>query len=272
VYVALLNLFRQLPRDPQAPPREPKLLRTTTAPFSSKSDFIPISLQSTVDEPGQQKAWTELESLLADFFKRQGFTSRHWEETGKRFWLWNAPQLTIGKIRFATPVKDGLTQPVVISPGRAKIEIPIGAQASRLYFLGNVTLPDGYPVVGKLGGRVGRYVIVYEDGELQEVPLRWGKEIARSNMISVASRIDPSTAQGERVIIFDKDPIREVHQTRLLSIDTRPKRIAKVACELDIAPESGIAPPGSMHHSLEGMGVTQQALLLFGITAESQDK
>lgn len=268
VYLALMNLFRRLPREGEAPPREPKLMRPATAPLSSKSEFSPVSLQAAVDDPTQQQAWAELEKLIEEFFKRQGFTSRHWEESGKRFWLWNAPQFKLGSIPFATPLKDGLTQPLVISPARPKVEIPVGAQASRLHFLGNVTLPDGYPIIGKPGGRVGRYVIVYEDGERQEAPLRWGMEIARSNMISVATRIDPSTANGERVIVFEKDPVREVHQARLLSVDTRPKRIAKVVCELDIAPESGIAPPGSMHHSLEGMGVTQQALVLFAITAE----
>lgn len=269
VYLALMNLFRRTPRAATEPSREPELLRPLTYPLSANSEFTPISLQAALDDPAQARAWTEMEGLLQEFFKRQGFTGRHWEEAGGRFWLWNAPQFRLGSIPFATPLQAGATQPVLISPARPRVEIPLGVTAARLHFLGNVTLPDGYPVIGRLGARVGRYIITYADGDRQEVPLRWGQEVARSNLISVASRLEPTAAYAERVIRYVKSPIREIHQALLLPVTVKSKHIASVVCELDPAGDLGTPPPGSMHHSAEvQLGIKDQVLLLFAITAE----
>ncbi|MBI3668004.1 MAG: hypothetical protein HY236_17535, partial [Acidobacteria bacterium] len=271
-YVGLMNLFRRAPRAPEPPSREAQILRPQTVPLSVSSRFTPVSLQKLVDDPAQAQAWSEMEGLLEQFWKVHRFTGRHWEETGRKFWTWNAPQLRLGKMLFETPVREGQTQPVVLTPNRPRVEISVGMPAQRFHFLGNVTLPDGYPVMGKLGNQVGRYVIVYQDGERQEVPLRWGEEVARSNMITIATRIDPATAQGERVIVYSKDPIREVHQTRLLSVDARGKTVARVICELAPAAEEGVPAPPDMHHVTgRNPGPAQQALVLFAITAEQRD-
>jgi hypothetical protein len=116
---------------------------------------------------------------------------------------------------------------------------------------------------------VGRYTVVYADGERQAVELRWGHEVARANLISVATRIDPETAEGERAILFAKDPVREVYQARLLAVRVKPKRIERVVIELAEAGASGAAPPQSMHHSPGSTpGPERQALALFALTAE----
>jgi hypothetical protein len=269
VYLALMDLYRRSPREPLAPGRDATFIRPVTAPLSAGSRFSAVSLQPAVDDREQARAWAELESLMQEFFKRQGFTSRHWQESGGRFWLWNSPQFRLGDIPFSTPLRAGKTEPVVLTPGRPKVEIPVGIPADRLHIVGNVTLPDGYPVIGRFAARVGRNVIVYADGERQDIPLRWGMEIARSNMISVASRIDPATADGERVVVYAKDPIRELHQSLLLVIPAKGKQIAKLICELNADPEIGTPPPGSMHHSAtERLGPEKQSLVIFAVTAE----
>jgi len=271
VYLALSSLNRRVPHPTPPLSREPQLLASAVMPLTAISDFTTLSLQKALDTPSQSEAWTELEALMERFFKNQGFTANHWSETGGKFWLWNAPKLRVGRIPFETPLHDGATRPVILTARQRSVEIPAGLRASRLYFLGNVTLPDGYPVLGRMNDQVGRYVIVYDDGERQIVPLRWGREIARSNMVSVASRIDPVTGNGERVIVFEKDPVREVHQTRLLTVDTKDKSIARIVCELEPSPEAGATPPMDMHHSTGAKpGAAEQALVLFAITAESR--
>jgi hypothetical protein len=270
VYSSLTELFRIVPRDPDPPVRKPEVLVPVTAPLSSASRFTRVSLQSLVTDPSQRKAWDALESTMQEFFAFQGFTSRHWEETGKRFWTWSAAQLRIGPFPFQTPEREGETEPVVLNSSRPEIRIPIDATADRLLVLGNVTVPDGYPVIGNIRSTVGRYTVVYADGERQPVELRWGENVSRSNLIAVASRINPVTAHGERVILFPKDPVREVYQTRLLAIPTKPKRIRALECVFRPPAEPFVGPPASTHHS---RGVTpatdKQSLLLFAVTAEN---
>jgi hypothetical protein len=272
VYLALSSLYRRMPRSETAQPRTPELqvLTPLISPLSAGSKFTPISLQPFLDSPAQSQAWSELASLMQRFWNTQRFTHDHWKATGGKLTLWSGSKIQVGLFPFETPIREGLAQPLVLTPGNRRLEIPVALDATRLHFLGNITLPDGYPILGRLGDRVGRYVIEYKDGERQEVPLRWGQELARSNMISLATRIDPTTAAGERALLYQKDPVREVHQARLLSVPTRNKPIAKIICELDPASAEGAATPASMHHA-EGTkpGVAEQSLVLFAITAES---
>ena len=269
MYAALATLFRARPRTPPQPSREFEILASKLTPLGEGSEFTPLPLQAAVDDPAQKKAWSEMEETIQAFWTAQGFTSRHWQETGKRFWTWSAKKLAVGRIPFETPQRDGNTEPVVLTPSRPHVEVPVGREASRLLFLGNVTFPDGYPVNGTLGAAVGRYTVVYADGERQPIPLRWGHEVARSNLISVATRIDPQTAEGERVIRYAKDPVREVYQARLFPVPVKPKRIDRVEIDLSVAAGASAPPPQSMHHTPGSTpGPERQALALFAITAE----
>ena len=84
---------------------------------------------------------------------------------------------------FETAQIEQHTRPLVVLTGKA-LEIPVHGLADRLHFLGNVTVPDGYPTRGGIPVEtMGSYTIVYKDGERQEIPLRWGLEVTRSNLI-----------------------------------------------------------------------------------------
>lgn len=270
VYASLVELFLRVSSVKKEPERVAEFLPATFTPLSDHSVFKPISLQGPIDDPAQKTAWSEMETTIQAFWKTQGFTARHWAETGQRFWTWDDAHPSIGKLPFATALRAGHTEPVVLTPSRDRVTIPVSVRADRLLFLGNVTVPDGYPVSGAFGAVVGRYTIVYADGEKQVVDLRWGFEIARANMIYLASRIDPSTAKGERVMRFIKDPVREIYQTRLFSIRTKPKVIERVEFLRVASQENGPIPPRSMHHTPGPTpGPEQQALLLFAFTAET---
>lgn len=269
VYSALAELFRDVPAASPVPSRAPEVLKPSLAPLDSSAGFLPISLQEAVTGESQRQAWAALESVMQEFFAFQGFTARHWAQTGKQFWTWDAPELTVGSFPFRTPIAGGKTQPVVLNLSRPEVRIPIRTTARRLLVLGNVTVPDGYPVIGSLGTTVGSYTVVYEDGERQDVPLRWGHEAARANLIAVASRINPVTAHGERVVLFAKDPVREIYQTRMFVIPTKPKRIRDLECRFQPPVESRTGPPASAHHSRGPTpGTDRQSLLLFALTAE----
>jgi hypothetical protein len=205
-------------------------------------------------------------------------TPHYWEDAGERLWLWSRPKLKVGGIPFRTAIHEGQTRPIVLTPGRPKVEIPVGAAANRLHVLGNIVLPRGYPIVGRLGELVGRYVIVYEDGRRQELPLRWGQEVAQGNMIENATRIDPAATGGERALLYVKNPIREVYQTRLLSFDAEPQeagRIDRLICELEVqaAAAAPASPPSGDAADLSRPvppGPNERSLLLFAVTAERE--
>jgi hypothetical protein len=272
VLAALVELFQREPRPRSAPLRAPQLLPPRTVPLSRESRFTPLALQPLLDGGEQSEAWAELESLMERFWKTEGMTVGHWDETGCTFWLWDCPEPTIGAIPFRTPVRDGRTRPVVLTPGHRRVEIPLDIVADRLHVLGNVTLPDGYPTTDTLGERAASYTVLYADGERHVVPLRWGCEIARSNMIMVAARLDPTTAHGERVVVYVKYPFREVHQTRLLTLDVKPKPIARLVCELETRLPAGYVPAerGTTDEAAKFLPLSpaERVLVLFAVTAE----
>ncbi len=279
---ALMKLFRYSPCPKPQPKQKPKLLKVKLKPLSKTSRFTPVSLQAAADDPTQAKAWSEMEKLMERYWGCHTMAQFHWEETGGRFWFWSLPKFSVGGMPFRTAVREGMTHPIALTPGHSKVEIPVGLHADRLHILGNITLPDGYPIIGTFGGRVGRYVIVYEDGRRQEAPLRWGIEIARSNMIANASRINPATSCSQRAIVYEKHNFREIYQTCLLSIDTQGGRIDRLICELDIESPAEKTQSAINNETLpydtaasgkpRPLGLSEQAMFVLAVTAEKNKK
>ena len=157
-----------------------------------------------------------------------------------------------------------------MAPGTA-IEIAVDAEADRLHVLGNATIPDGYPTQGTLGSAVGAYVVFYADGDRQEFPLRWGYEVARSNRIAVATRLNPVAVRTAKVIEYTKDPSREDYQTLLLTLPVKHKRIARLRVALD-RPE-GALPPSSLPSSTgSNYRSGDHFLLVYAVTAEREGR
>lgn len=269
VHDALVGLFRRLPKVKKEPSLEPEILPIQNSISKENSSFEELSLQSWVKSHRQLETWAELEEQIQWHLKTYGFTVYHWSETGEKFWLWDKPELSIGNIPFKTPLYAEKTCPLLITPRHRKIEIKADIIADRLHFLGNVTLPEGYPVTDRLGENVAQYVIEYTDGDKQIVPLRWGLEIARSNMIAIASRINPETAYGRRVLVYTKHPLREIYQTRLLSIDIKHKKIERIICQLLTPKPSRKSPLSALKKNpVPQLEPSERTLLLYGITAE----
>jgi hypothetical protein len=85
-----------------------------------------------------------------------------------------------------------------------------GRECSKLHFLGQVTLPRGYPLLGQLGEIVATYSIVGDDGSWQDLPVRNGYEVVQANCIHDATRIDPIATQAPAALEFSKDPARDI--------------------------------------------------------------
>jgi hypothetical protein len=64
-------------------------------------------------------------------------------------------------------MKDGFARPLVITKDTPELSIPIARNCERFYLLGNVTLPSGYPLEGKMGATAATIEIRYQDGRLE---------------------------------------------------------------------------------------------------------
>jgi hypothetical protein len=115
--------------------------------------------------------------------------------------------------------------------------------------LGQVTFPDGFPVVGKNGETVGSYTLHYASGKTREIPLRNGYEVVQSNLVYEATRIDPEATEAQGALVFAKDIAREQYQIMLLSIPVEVGRLTNLRCKLN---------------------GQQPALAIFAVTAERE--
>jgi hypothetical protein len=124
-------------------------------------------------------------------------------------------------------------RPLVVTPEMPELTIPVQQECIRLHVLGQVTFPNGFPVVGKDGEAVGSYTLRYASGKTREIPLRNGCEVVQSNLVHDATRIDPEATEAQRALVFAKDIAREQYQILLFSIPLEGGKLASLHCKLN---------------------------------------
>jgi hypothetical protein len=187
---------------------------------------------------------------MADFWantKETWMGRDQWKRSGGKLLFWKGGEIRLQRAPFQPAVIDGFVRPLAVTPEAAAINIPVGIACNRLHFLGQITLPTGYPVSGQAGEVVALYSILYGNGTKREIPLRNGVEVARGNMISGSTRFNPVAVQAQRVLVFTKDIAREEYQVLLFSVPTDGQIVSSVTCTLRSQ---------------------QESFLLFAITAE----
>jgi hypothetical protein len=247
VYLELERLFEGQ-RYPEHPANaSPTVLPLRWAPATPGASFHTVDLQALVESAEGVRAWAGLEAGLANFWPRAPMAEDQWKRTGEKFLLWQGSDLTIAGIPFRVPVVSGYARPLVLTQEVPEVTISIGQECEKLHILGQVTFPVGYPVEGKRGEQVATYRVRYSGGREREVPVRNGIEVAQSNRIHVATRIDAVATGAQRALEYLKDVVREQYQVLLWSLPVERGRVESVQCKL----EAG-----------------QPALAVFAITAE----
>jgi hypothetical protein len=170
-----------------------------------------------------------------------------WKRTGGKFMLWPAADLAVGGIPFRVPSVSQYARPLVLTALTSEIVIPVGQECERLHILGQVTLPLGYPLIGKIGERVATYRVRYKGGMQKEIAIRAGKEVAQANLIHAATRIEPVATEAQRALKYVKDVVREQYQVLLWTVELKRGVVESLSCKLE-----------------EG----QPALAIFALTAE----
>ncbi len=262
VFSRLAELFHYDLGEPAPPPRTPILLPAPPITADANSTFTEIPLQLVASQ--QTADWDQLQSQVAAYWKEN--FGDYLEKAGGHFWTWDAPQLLIGPIPFETPQIEQHTRPLVVLTGKT-VEIPVHGLAGRLHFLGNVTVPDGYPTRGGTGEIMGSYTVVYNDGERQQVPLRWGLEVTRSNFIVSSTKLNPVALLATPVIDYVKEESYEQYRTFMYTLPVKPKMIDRIIVTLKPLPAE--RPLISLPNQTgSGYAAGDTALLIYGITAE----
>jgi hypothetical protein len=164
-------------------------------------------------------------------------------------------------------VVDGLPfllekQLVMLSNGTPSVHIPVGRAASEIEFLGQVCFNSlakkppagfaempflsevfgaespppfrGYPQAGEFGEQAAEYVITYEDGATESIPLRNGMELADYRMFYGLSFINPIAAETRGALSYKSDFGTKMYQMRLLSLHPKRQDVRIVSIDFNL--------------------------------------
>ena len=237
-YLELARLFAERRHEHEPAATRPVVTPLKWSPWTRPSKFRQVDLQALVESPEGVKAWADFEDLMAKFWSIAPMAENQWKRTGGKFLLWQGAEVEIAGAAFRAPVVNGYVRPLVMTPGIPQVEIPVGLEGSRLHVLGQITLPVGFPVKGGIGETVAVYTLRYASGKTREIPLRNGYEVAQSNLIDVATRIDPQATESQRALVFTKDLAREQYQVLLYSIPLDGGTLASLHCQLRNQPSA----------------------------------
>jgi hypothetical protein len=258
-YMELSRLFEGRRHETEPVSTRPLVLPLQWSPWSGKSKFSTIDLQSLAERPDGVKAWADFEDRMAKFWagtlpqqepssgppplmlSNVTLAEDQWKRTGRKFLLWQGSEVEIAGVTFRVPVVNGYARPVILTPAAPEVDIPVGLEGLRVHVLGNVTIPAGYPAVGSDGETVAIYTLRYASGKSREVPMRNGYEVAQSNLIDLATRIDPIATEAQRALLFAKEIAREQYQVLLYSLPLEGGKLASLDCKLSRQVSSGLA-------------------------------
>ncbi len=167
--------------------------------------------------------------------------------------------LTLGRVAVLGLPFTLEKQVLMLSKQEPHVRIPVGKPATEIEFLGQICfnsliqkkdpypgLPylselgpgvefpapfKGYPISGDFGDPVAEYVISYEDGTTESVPLLNGIHFADYRLFFSLSDIDSVATDTERALTYKADYGTKKYQIRLFSY--RPKRPAEKISYID---------------------------------------
>jgi hypothetical protein len=248
VCLELARLFERRRHVDEMPDTEPEIVPLRWTPWSRYGTFAAIDLQPLVEGSDGDRAWSSFKARMASYWEQTARTQ--WKKTGEDFLLWRGSELDVAGVSFRLALVNERVRPIVLTPERPEVAIPINRACDKLHILGQVTLPGGFPSNSIDGEKVAAYTLEYPAGQTREIPLRNGDEVAQANLVQDAGRIDPQTTEAQRALVFVKDLAREHYQILLYSVAAEGGSLARIRCRL----------------------AGQQPLVLFAVTVEASSR
>ncbi|MGH7868217.1 MAG: hypothetical protein ACREP9_11500, partial [Candidatus Dormibacteraceae bacterium] len=232
VYMELARLFEGRRHVTAPPDPQPRVLPLRWIPWSRTSTFHSIDLQPAVTRAQGGQAWTSFEGEMAKYWRAAPYARDQWKRTGGKFQLWPRAGIEIAGVQFSIPMVKGFVRPLMVTPESPEVTIPIQQECTRLHILGHVTLPTGYPCVGSECETVATYTLRSSTGKELNIPLRSGYEVARANLIDIATRIEAVATNAQPALYFRKDLAREHYQVLLFSAPVTIGPLSSLSCKL----------------------------------------
>jgi hypothetical protein len=206
--------------------------RNLSAPAAAT--LLPLDLQALAASGPGQAGWDALQQEMKVHWgegNRLPFIGDQWTRMGGRFSLWPQDELLTGGIPFRPPEDDqGNARLLVVNEKAPELRIPIARRCRRIYLLGHITMPGGFPIQGGNGETVAVYHVEKANGESTEIPLRQGYEVAWANTVHVATRVDPTAVFAPRALWYLRDQARERYQFLLYTIDAADDHVELITC------------------------------------------
>lgn len=182
--------------------------------FEAEGTYTPVSLDELASTEAQATAWREMMEESAKPIPRFYYNAR------KLRVMKNGPTLPEQiKALGALPV-DLLQKPIVIN-ANAPFELNVGREVDGICFIGNVSMPKGFPIDGKFGELAATVTLTYADGDTVEIPLRNGQEITTAAGWYGPSRINPVASNAPRALKIINDMDREHYVANLFRVNAK---------------------------------------------------
>jgi hypothetical protein len=233
VQAELSRLFERRLQDP-ATPAVPAAIAPRNLSAPAAAALLPLDLQALAASGPGQAGWDALQQEMKAHWGEGNnlpFVDDQWTRMGGRFSLWPQDELLTGGIPFRPPEDEqGCARLLVVNEKAPELRIPVARRCRRIYLLGHVTMPEGFPIQGGNGETVATYHVEKANGQSTEIPLRQGFEVARANTVHVATRIDPTAVFAPRALWYLRDQARERYQFLLYTLDASDDYVERITC------------------------------------------
>ena len=203
-------------------PRKPQCKLTLS---ELHGNGIPRPIDELVDTEAQKRAYEKAIELAKQPI------ARYYHNGHKLRIMKQGPVLPDG-ITSLGELPVSLSKRPFVVDGENPFELDIGRKTEKLYVIGAVSLPYGFPIDGKYGETAAILSLKYEDGSFSDIPLRNGKELTTATAWLGPSRINPVASNAPRAIhfVWDMDgehyianalPIKADGVKKLLSMSVR---------------------------------------------------
>ncbi len=172
-----------------------------------EGDYRPLELKGE----NQEKAWeTMMEHALVPI-SRFVFVER------KQRVLDDGPVLPFDVTEIGNLPVELHNKPICVN-AETPLTFKADKGAKAVWFVGNVSMPKGFPIGGVFGEQVGEIVFEYADGTTETTPLRNGMEISTACAWFGPSRINPRASHAPRALHFINHTDREFYVANLYKL------------------------------------------------------
>ncbi|MBQ9070134.1 MAG: hypothetical protein IJY23_02125 [Clostridia bacterium] len=189
--------------------------------FSLPGVYTPLTLEFFANSERQMLAWEEMMREA-----RKPIPRFHYNARRLRI-MKNGPTLP-EKITALGELKVELLEKPLVINSKTPLVIPVKKIADEICFIGNVSMPKGFPIDAPYGEVAATLTITYQGDESESIPLRNGKEITTAAGWYGPSRINPVASNAERALTVINDMDREHYVVNLFRIKTKNAEISNI--------------------------------------------